>query len=334
MRTRIPWLRLAVLVSLFWTAHASAQISAVEARLAARSLLLDGVATGARLIAVGQRGHALLSDDGGATWAQAEVPAQSLITAVHMQDAQLGWAVGHDATILRTRDGGATWDLAHFEPEWQVPLLDVWFRDGNNGIAAGAFGLLLSTADGGSTWTCVNGCWSVGLDAPSEHPLLHAEGSDFEDDFHLNAIASAPGNRLYLAGESGALYRSSDGGESWVALSSPYEGSWYAALALDRDTVLVAGLRGNLFRSENAGATWSRVDTGTIATLTDLIRTRSGHVLATGLAGEVLRSEDGGRTVVRQPLPSRQGLSAALEAPNGTVLLLGEAGVTPLPGYP
>ncbi len=287
-----------------------------------------------RLIAVGQRGHALISDDGGATWTQAGVPAQSLLTAVHMQDAQLGWAVGHDATILRTRDGGATWDLTHFEPEWQIPLLDVWFRDENHGIAAGAFGLLLSTADGGSTWTCVNGCWSIGIEAPTEVPLLHAEGSDFEDDFHLNAIASAPGGRVYLAGEAGALYRSSDSGESWEALPSPYEGSWFAALALDRDTVLVAGLRGNLFRSEDAGETWSPVETGTVATLTDLIRTRSGHVLATGLAGEVLWSEDGGHTVARQPLTSRQGLSAALEAPDGAILLLGEAGVTPLPGPP
>ena len=247
-----------------------------------------------------------------------------------MHDALLGWAVGHDATILRTRDGGMVWELEHHEPEWQVPLLDVWFESENRGFATGAFGLLLSTEDGGSTWECRNGCWSTGTDAPAGPPLLHAEGSDFEDDFHLNAIAPAASGRVYLAGEAGVLYRSSDGGESWKALPSPYEGSWFAALALDRDVLLVGGLRGNLFRSEDAGETWTRVDTGTIATLTDLIRTRSGKILATGLAGEVLVSEDGGRTVSRHSLPSRRGISAALETPSGAVLLLGEAGLTPL----
>ena len=326
------WLSLAVILCLAPAFPTAAQSPAVNARLADKSLLLDAAAAGSRLVAVGERGNALFSDDGGATWTQAKVPAQSLLTAVHMLDARLGWAVGHDATILHTQDGGVTWDLAHYQPGWQVPLLDVWFRDQSHGIVAGAFGLFLSTVDGGSTWRCGNGCWSIGRDAPDGPPLLRADESELEDDFHINAIAPASSGRIYLAGESGALYRSSDGGESWTTLPTPYEGSWFAALALDPDTVLVAGLRGNLFRSEDGGESWTRIETGTVATLTGLIRTRSGRILATGLAGEVLVSDDGGHTVSRRPLLSRQGLSTALETPASGILLLGEAGLTPLPG--
>ncbi len=307
------------------------QTPAVEARLAVRSLLLDAAVAGPRLVAVGQRGAALYSDDGGGDWIQASVPADALLTALHMLDDTLGWAVGHDAAILRTDDGGRSWQLVHYRPDWQVPLLDVWFRDRSRGIVSGAFGLLLASDDGGETWSCANGCWSVGLDPPSGEPLLRAEGSDFEDDYHLNAIAPSADGSLYLAGEAGALYRSDDGGQSWTALPSPYDGSWFAALSPGPDTLVVAGLRGNLHRSDDAGETWTRIETGTVATLTGLIRTRSGGVLATGLAGEVLLSDEGVRTVSRHSLASRQALSTALETPSGRILLLGEDGLTPFP---
>ena len=137
---------------------AAAQTPATKARLAAETLLLDGATAGSRLIVVGQRGHALYSTDGGANWRQSEVPVQTLLTAVHMHDERLGWAAGHDAVVLRTDDGGATWRLLHHAPDWQVPLLDIWFSDPDNGLAVGAFGLFLVTRDGGESWTCRNGC--------------------------------------------------------------------------------------------------------------------------------------------------------------------------------
>ena len=169
----------------------------MPARLATRSLLLDAADRDGLAVAVGERGHVLLSRDGGKTWTQAEAPTRALLTGVWLHDARLGWAVGHDETILRTRDGGKTWQRVRHAPEEEKPLLDVWFRDEKQGFAIGAYGLLLATADGGDTW----------------ESRTVAEGNDT----HLNAIAEAGGS-LYLAGEAGSLYRSDDGGESWQAL--------------------------------------------------------------------------------------------------------------------
>lgn len=289
--------------------------------------MIDGAAAGGRAVVVGARGHILFSDDGGGTWTQARVPVRALLTAVHMHDENTGWAVGHDAVVLRTGDGGETWELVHRAPEAAVPLLDVWFRDSRSGIAVGGFGLVLATADGGAGWTCRNGC--PGGD-PDGAPLLRQAGNDFADDYHLNAIAPAGPDRLYLAGEAGALYRSDDGGESWRALASPYGGSWFAALALDRDTVLAAGLRGRLYRSADGGASWTRIDTGTEATLTALARAGDGRIIIAGLAGTVLESRDGGRTAAALPAPSRRGAAGAFAAPGGRVLLVGEFGAVPL----
>ena len=66
---------------------------------------------GDRLVAVGQRGHVVVSSDGGATWKQAQVPVSSDLVAVYFVDAKQGWAVGHDGVILHTADGGEYWEL-------------------------------------------------------------------------------------------------------------------------------------------------------------------------------------------------------------------------------
>ena len=283
---------------------------AVEAPLASTSLLLDAAAAGPRVVVVGQRGHILVSGDGGASWKQAQVPARALLTALHMHDANTGWAVGHDAVILRTDDGGGTWRLVHRAPEEERPLLDVWFRDKQLGFAVGAYGYFLATRDGGKTWT--------------SRPIS-------KDDFHLNEIVPAGPRRLFIAAEAGVVYRSDDGGANWRELSSPYTGSWYGALVLGEEELLLLGLRGHLFRSEDGGGSWTQVATGTTATLTDAIRLPDGAVLFTGLEGILLTSRDGGRTVSATRLPLRQGITSALALADGGVLLTGEFGVRRLP---
>ena len=292
-------------------AEVAGPLPAVEAPLAIESLLLDGAVAGSRLVVVGERGHVLVSADNGASWKQARVPTRALLTAVHMHDERIGFAVGHDAVILRTGDGGATWRLVHHAPEEERPLLDVWFRDERIGFAVGAYGYFLATGDGGDTWT----------------PRAVSE-----DDFHLNALVPAGPERLFIAAEAGVAYRSDDGGGTWRALSPPYAGSWFGALALDADRLLLLGLRGHLLRSEDAGETWTRVATGTNATLTAALQVDSEQVLITGLEGTLLTSRDGGRSVSLGQLASRQGISAALALPDGGVLLLGEFGIRRLPG--
>ena len=284
---------------------------AVQAPLATESLLTDGAGAGSRLVVVGERGHVLVSTDGGGSWKQARVPVRALLTAVHMHDERTGWAVGHDAVILRTDDGGETWRLVHQAPEEELPLLDVWFRDDRTGFAIGAYGYFLVTRDGGDTW---------------------ASRTISEDDFHLNALAPAGSNgkasqRLYIAAEAGVAYRSDDGGETWRELPSPYAGSWYGVLALNDDELLLMGLRGHLYRSGDAGETWTQVPTGTNATLTGAIRLPTGVILVTGLEGSVLTSRDGGLSVSSRRLRSREGISAAVSLAHGGALLIGEFGV-------
>lgn len=278
---------------------------AVKAALAPESLLVDVAEKDGLLVAVGERGHVLLSQDGGSSWTQADVPTRALLTAVHMHDGQLGWAVGHDEVVIRTRDGGRTWHRVNYAPEKEKPLLDVWFADAERGLAIGAYGELLVTRDGGDTWESrqVNG----------------------GDDYHLNSIAASDG-ALYLAAEAGNLYRSDDGGETWLKLPSPYEGSFFGMLPLSDGSLLVFGLRGRLFRSQDKGSTWTPIETGTEATLTSALELPGGRFVVAGLAGTLVWGETTGGTVRVQELPDRKGIVAVAHAGQDALLLFGEGG--------
>ena len=81
-----------IALSIFLIPDGASAERAVEAPLAIKSLLLDGALAGSRLVVVGERGHILISTDGGASWKQARVPARALLTAVHMHDPSTGWA--------------------------------------------------------------------------------------------------------------------------------------------------------------------------------------------------------------------------------------------------
>ena len=133
---------LVVLLGLLAPGGAEAE-EAVKAPLAVESLLLDGAVAGSRLIVVGERGHILISTDDGASWTQAEVPTRVLLTAVHMHDERIGWAVGHDAVILRTGDGRRDLDPdAPGAARKSFRLLDVWFRGRAHGVRSRSVRLL------------------------------------------------------------------------------------------------------------------------------------------------------------------------------------------------
>ena len=102
-------------------------IAAVKATLASKSLLLDiTIVDQKQLVAVGERGHILTSFD-GISWQQMNVPVQTTLTKVFFINSLLGWAVGHDATILHTDDGGQNWNIQQYLPTTEKPLFDITF---------------------------------------------------------------------------------------------------------------------------------------------------------------------------------------------------------------
>jgi photosystem II stability/assembly factor-like uncharacterized protein len=278
--------------------------------LAEKSLLLGGDYADGRAIVVGERGHVLISDDDGRSWRQVQVPSRATLTGVHLHDGRLGWAVGHDATILRTRDGGESWERVYHDPDEESPLFDVWFFDADSGFAVGAYGLFLATSDGGSTW---------------DRRTLGEY-----DDYHLHHVARSATGRLYMAAEAGVIYRSDDDGKEWVSLPSPYEGSLFGTLPLDGDALMLFGLRGHVFRSEDAGESWEEIETGTVATINRGLRSSDGSIVLVGHQGTLLLSDDEGRSFTRRELPDRRALATVMRTDDDGWITIGDRGVARL----
>lgn len=315
---------------------------AQKSALATRAPLTALARAGQRVVAVGQRGHVLLSDDAGKSWQQAEVPVSADLVAVHFPTATAGWAVGHDGVVLHSADAGKTWTrqldgrglgdvlVAHYtrsstgdSDKWlaearrfatqgaENPFLDVWFDDARNGTIVGAFGLVLRTADGGKSW----------------EPLLHA--ADNPKALHLYAVRRI-GADLFIAGEQGTALKLDPKSGRFSALHLPYKGTLFGLVGKE-GVVLAHGLRGNVVRSADGGGHWTSVATGVGVGLTASTLDERGRLIIVSQAGHVLVSRDDGASFapakVERPFPA----AAVVGGGAGTLIVAGPRGVQNLP---
>ncbi len=295
-------------------------------------------AAGDRLVAVGERGLILLSDDQGRSWRQARVPVSVNLNAVAFPTPTQGWAVGHFGVVLHSADGGESWVrqldgvaaariVADAPPPGGVasqrarrlveegpdkPFLDLLFRSAEEGIVVGAFGLILRTRDGGRSWT------SATLEAPNP------------DGLHIYAVGQG-GADLYLVGEQGLVLRSGDGGDSFRRLATPYRGSFFAVAADAAGGVVLAGLRGNAVRSTDHGASWEAAGLPVAASVTAVARGSGGRLLFANQAGQVLASDDFGRSAAPLPLGPLPPLTGLAVLKDGGLLAATPLGLRRLP---
>ena len=307
--------------------------------LAPKAILTGLARAGQRVVAVGQRGHVLLSDDAGKSWQQADVPVSADLVAVSFTTAESGWAVGHDGVVLHSADAGRSWTrqldgrtlgdvlVAHYtksgDDKWlaearrfaaqgaENPFLDVWFDDARNGIVVGAFGLALRTGDGGATWA----------------PLMHT--IDNPKALHLYAVRRI-GGELFIAGEQGLLVKLERDGGRFTALTLPYAGTLFGLIGKDR-VVVAHGLRGNVVRSADGGQSWQSVPTGVGVGLTGSAFDERGRMVIVSQAGHVLVSRDDGASFVPMKLDRPVPAAAVVSAGADALVIAGPRGVQTLP---
>ena len=312
---------------------------------AQQGVLIDLARAGKRLVAVGERGLVLLSDDNGQSWRQATVPVSVSLTAVRFVDAQKGWAVGHAGVVLATVDGGEHWTLqldglraAQLElnaakagqatatdPDAALirvqnaerlvadgpdkPFLALEFVDAHRGLIVGAYGLSLLTTDGGATWQSLIG------------QIANPNG------LHLYAI-SRQGTRWFLAGEQGYLARSDDDALSFSQLDSPYEGSFFTLQNRADGALVVAGLKGNAFVSRDAGVSFQRLSVPVPISFNDATRLADGQLLLVNQGGMLFRnSEQTGAALLPLGAPLGKPVSSVIEAADGSLIVAGFTGL-------
>jgi photosystem II stability/assembly factor-like uncharacterized protein len=283
---------------------------ATPSDLSSHDLLLAATMAGKRMIAVGQFGHVIYSDDGGITWVQAkEVPTQVTLTSVYFVNDKVGYAGGHDGTVIRTDDGGVTWGKkpVYHNVESQSPIMTVFFTDENHGFAMGAFSFMVETSDGGKTWT--------------QREIVP------DSDRHLNKAFAGKDGVILVAAESGKVFRSTDHGVTFTEIQTDYDGSFWGGMTLKNGSSLVYGMRGNAYRSDDAGQTWYKIDSGTDKSIGGGWELDNGTVVLVGLQGYVGYSSDGAKTFTEVTRADRLGYVAVLPAANDQIAVFGEPGV-------
>jgi len=250
--------------------------SALELPLAKKAVFLDLVSNDQSVIAVGERGIILKSDDKGLTWAQVKSPVDVTLTGIAFSSKKIGWIVGHESTILKTIDGGNSWEISRYQPEDERFYMSVNFMTADKGYVLGTDGELWSTEDGGNSWDLT---------------VLSVEEWYQNHLFAIEKVA----NTSLVVGERGGIFKKSIEEKDWQTVSSPYEGSFFGVNKVGED-FLVFGMSGNLYRLNAHTLEWTKINTNTDQFLLESASIdATGGVLVVGRGGIILVVNENGQ---------------------------------------
>lgn len=251
--------------------------------------------------------------DGGNNWVQIWPSSGTIdgLQGIWFISDLVGFACGWNNYFIKTTDGGFTWTpITVGSDVWYYR--DVEFWDASNGVAVGVMNTTGSqcafiTSNGGNTWVAA------------------ASGMDVAD---VMGISYASASIVYGVGQSGSVYKSTDGGHnwtvsstlsamllgvdfantsfgvvggeekifatnsggsSWTTYTTGYE-NFYGALALADGTGYCAGSDENIYKTTNSGQTWAIDHDGPGSSTIYRIRaTASGTLFACGSQGKILK---------------------------------------------
>lgn len=340
---------------------------AMKSLLAHESLLLDVTSAGSRLVAVGERGHIIFSDDDGFTWVQSQqVPVISTLTSVYFVDENHGWAIGHDGVVLHSQNSGLTWvkqfdgfkanemvlqqakeDKKKYEKELnKAKVMGVARRISQIEAKLENATYALEDAQVDFEEKSTKPLLDLWFKSPMEGFVIGAYGMIFKtfdggqtwqdwsshvdnpDRFHLNSIVNIGAGKLMIVGEAGLMLRTFDDGGVWEKMFSPYEGSFFGVSSLNKQGIQLAyGLRGNIARTDDFGSSWRLMDSGTEQSLMGATD-RYGRILfVVGNGGAFVKGIDMGRKWENSVRKGRSGAASVLLTTSGHFVVVGEGGV-------
>lgn len=253
--------------------------------------------------------------DGGQTWMVQPTNPPSSLEGVFFLDHFRGWTVGFSGRLFRTVDGGQTW-LYYMIPDFYPVYQDVYFLDSLNGWAAGQSESIVHSTDGGVTWSVQhsNGStefhdvyfadtsngWVVG---ESEIWRTTNGGESWTpqfsnaDIFLLQASFVNPWTGWAAGGDfsegpaSGAILKTTDGGQNWVQDERDYP--YFRGIEFFNHQIGWA-IRPTyeLYRTLDGGETWTPIPTGTDNWIGALSFGAVNKVWAVGDNGTILHLTD------------------------------------------
>ncbi len=262
-----------------------------------------------RVVAVGNAGHVLLSDDAGGTWRLAKSPTDELLTAVIFTSATEGWAVGQDEVILHTTDGGESWTQQHIKADADQVLFTI---------------ISLPPQAGGGQHLFSSGSYDLTLETLNGQDWTEGKIPNLDDDYHLNC-AVARGDDILITGEAGHAFIRYAG--AWSPMKLPYDGSQFACALGPDGSFYSFGLRGTAFRALPGATSWTKLESGTQRSFFGAANLASGKIALVGGNGLMALLDTVSNAFTMLPPVTGATLSAVLELKGGKLMVAGDDGV-------
>lgn len=229
-------------------------------------------------MAVGAKGTALRTEDGGKTWVSMTLPSalQSDLHAVDVFNTNIAM-VGGDKELFQTIDGGSTWKLMTLPNSTTFFLRDIVILSENVSVVVGSKGGVYRIENGAATQIAsgVTGVllgvdmrvargWIVGVGGiilrstntgktwsqvavPANLP---PNSNSFRDVFFVNTVTG------WIVGDNGVILKSNDTGNTWTPQNSPTTEELQEVWFLNIQEGYIVGANGTLLHTSDGGLNW------------------------------------------------------------------------------
>jgi photosystem II stability/assembly factor-like uncharacterized protein len=267
-------------------------------------------------------------------WTVQPSGTSALMEGVSFTDALNGFAVGHEATILRTKNGGSTWQALSSPFPADAWLTDVEFTTSLDGWVIGLDNASLHTTDGGTTWKL--------QELLLLYPLEFYELSSVDTQHTWIGAANTKGYSILQAQFwKGLVIGTDNGGPTWWASPQLLAEQLDAGTAffgidfVDLSHGWAISFNGGLFKTTDGGRNWVDVSPEGNMYGADVSFCDAGNGWAVGSAGgqvRVFHTTNGGQSWTTQATelgldPSNDELSGVWAVDPSTCWAVGNGGV-------
>jgi photosystem II stability/assembly factor-like uncharacterized protein len=179
-------------------------------------------------------------------------------------------------------------------------------------LVCGSFKLTMLTIDGGKSWQD----WSLHILDRLSHDLYDAQIID---------------SKMFIVGEAGLVFCSTDGGGSFQQAASPADVTLFGLVGTKDNNIIVFGVAGSCYRSTTGGNSWVTINLPTSDNLTAGRLLDSGDILIASESGVIFRSKDNGETFAPLSGMPMVTIFDLEQAPNGDLILVGASGAISIP---
>jgi photosystem II stability/assembly factor-like uncharacterized protein len=255
---------------------------------------------------VGSYDKFMITADGGENWTNIDMTGFTRIYAVKWVSESIIYASCEGGIIIRSMDGGLSWEKVTHGAAFTGSIKTIGWYDENTLLAFTVSPTeVIKSTNRGYSW---------------ETMAAPAEGF-----FRYNNSWAIPGEVLYVTTLEGAVYKTTDAGNTWQTIETGIAEQTGDIHFLNAETGFLSANNGTINRTVDGGETWATVSSGT-PNITRITFHDTQLGLAVGAGGTILRTTDEGLSWTNITNTNTKAYFDVCFADQNIVFAVGESG--------